>query len=136
MATVATVQTALETKLVANLTVAAIISNPLWRREAVPVGVTRASVIGVVAGYSGDSNETYVHGNYVITVVHRLTDPTDEDTYLKGDMKTDQAALMLRSFFRSLTGVNEVEVAPEPDEVSRNGNVIEYTVTVQVSISP
>ena len=51
-------------------------------------------------------------------------------------MMTDQTAIMLDSFFSTLTGVYQVESSPVPDAVERIGNVIEYTVTVQLSIAP
>jgi hypothetical protein len=136
MASVATVRTAMEAALVAQLSVAAIVARPLSRDEAIPVGVTRASVVAVVGGFAPDSNTNFVLGNYVITIAHRLTDATDEDTYLDGDMLTDQTILMANSFFRGLSGVKDVEVGPDVDEVSRTGNVLEYTVTVQLLIVP
>ena len=136
MATVASVRTAIEAALVTNLSVAAIVERPLARDEKIPAGVTRASVVPANGGVAYDSNVTYPLGNYVIEIAHRLSDATDEDTYLDGDYATDQAALMLPSFFRDLTGVNEVTSNPEPEDVSREGNVIVYTVKVQVAISP
>ena len=136
MATVASVRTAIEAKLVSALSVAAIVTRPLSRDEKIPAGVTRASVIGVVGGYHhADAQISYALGNYVITIAHRLTTATDEDTYLDGDMLADQALLMVRSFFRDISGVYEVIEGPEPDTVERVGNVIEYTVTVQVAIA-
>jgi hypothetical protein len=136
MATVATVTAALKTKLVSDLSVAAIIGNPLWRREAVPAGVTRAAVLAVFAGETGDSNTSYAIGNIVVRIVRRLSSATDENTYLVGSMLTDQANLMDRTWWRAVTGVYDVERGPELDTVERQGNVIEYTVTVQVSIAP
>jgi hypothetical protein len=136
MASVATVRTAIEAKLVSNLTVAAIVTRALSRDEVIPAGVTRASVVPAVAGYTPDSNTNYILGNYVITIAHRLTDGTDEDTYMDGNMLSDQALLMDKDFFRTLSGIKDVVAGPEPDEVSRTGNVIEYTVTVQLLIVP
>jgi hypothetical protein len=136
MATVASVRTAIEAKLVSDLSVAAIVSRPLSRDEKIPAGVTRASVVAVVGGYAPDSNVNYALGNYVVTIAHRLSDATDEDTYLDGDMLADQTLLMARGFFRTVTGVRTVLEGPEPDTVERVGNVIEYTVTVQLEIAP
>jgi hypothetical protein len=136
MATITTVRTALEAKLVSDLSVAAIVTRPLSRDEVIPAGVTRASVIPTVAGFAPDSNTNYILGTYVITIAHRLTDGTDEDTYLDGSLATDQAALMARSFFRALSGVRAIEEGPTPESISRVGNVIEYTVTVQLVIVP
>jgi hypothetical protein len=136
MATVASVRTALEAKLVSDLSVAAIVTRPLSRDEVIPAGVTRASVVAVVAGETHDSNVNYALGNYVITIAHRLSDGTDEDTYLDGDMLTDQASLMTRSFFRAVTGVYDITEGPNPETIERVGNVIEYTVTAQLAVAP
>ena len=137
MATVATVRTAIEAALVAQLSVAAIVTRPLSRDEKIPVGVTRASVLPANGGvHPADAQHTYVLGNYVIEIAHRLSDATDEDTYLDGNYATDQAALMLPSFFEALTGVYGVTSDPVPEEVTREGNVIAYKVSVQVAIKP
>jgi hypothetical protein len=137
MASVATVTTALKAKLVSDTSVTAIILNSLWRRYPVPVGTTYASVNSAQAGEAPDSNVTYILGNFVIEVVHRLPlGAWDEDAYLDGAMRTDQALLMAKSFYRTIAGVYDVEAGPEPDTVGRNGNCIEYTVTVQLAITP
>jgi hypothetical protein len=136
MATITTVRTALEAKLVANLSVDAIVARALARDEKIPVGQTYAAVVPSVVGYQFiHSNAVYLIADFEITVAHHLASSLDHDTYLDGDYSTDQAAMMLPSFFRTLSGVYDVTSDPTPSRISLEGNIIEYVVTVQVSVT-
>ncbi len=136
MGTITGVKTALETKLVSQTSIAAILTNPLRRDEAIPAGATRAAVLAMAAPISGNVNELFTGAQYLITVAHYLSDPADEGAYLDGDALTDQAALMLPSFYRTLSDVNEVEeIELDPPDRPDDGNVIEYTIGVTLSIS-
>jgi hypothetical protein len=136
MADLSSVRAALEAAIITNTSVTAAVVRPLSRDEKLTAGETNVSVVPSLAGYAPDSNTNFYLANYVITVVHRLSDPTDENTYLNGSMETDQEYLMARSSYRALSGVKDVGVEPMPEEISRTGNVIEYTVTVQLLITP
>ena len=138
MATPASVATAIQTKVLANTSATAAIANPLSTLEALAAGATKMQTLSVTVGQDHDSNVSRVVASYDIKMLHRLSDPTDEATYLNGNALTDQAVLMVPSFFRTVTGVKEVIDGPELTKPTRDrpGNVIEYTVTVQLSIVP
>ena len=105
------------------------------RQQRIPVGATYFTGYQVVPGFDRrDSNIGYTVTRYSTIMVHNLADPTNETTYLKGDMLTDQAILMDRDFY-DVAGVYEVLEVPELDLPERVGNVIEYTVSVQLSLS-
>jgi hypothetical protein len=109
--------------------------NPLSRNERVPVGTTYFTGVRVVAGFDRrDSNIGYTVYEFDGQMVHNLADPTDEDAYMNSTMLTDQQVLMDPDFFR-VAGVYEVISVPELTPPERTGNVIEYSVTVQLALS-
>jgi len=136
MATVATVGLQGVAKVLTQTTATAAVTRPLDNKFRIPVGATYVKGLAVEVGSTGDSNNTYVVGNYSVTVVHHLSDPEDSNTYLSGDALTDQHVLMQKSFWRTISGVHELLDGPELTLPTRVGNVIEYTVRAQVSISP
>jgi len=137
MATPAAVASAVETKVLANTSATAALANLLSKDESLAAGDTKMRRPTVAVGMFRDSNHNFVIASIDIEMVHMLSDPTDEDTYLNGDALTDQAVLMDSEFFRTVTGVIEIIDEPELTKPTRElpGNVIEYTVTVQVAIS-
>lgn len=137
MATPATVAAALATKVVANTSASAATANRESRRETIAAGATKAQILSVAVGQDHDSNTSRLVAEYDIKMLHLLSDATDDATYLDGNALTDQAALMVRSFYRTVSGVYEVVDGPEMTKPKRPrpGNVIEYTITVQLSIT-
>lgn len=135
MATLNSIAQLLISAVIAQTSVTAFITNPLRRTEKLTAGQTLGASMPVAAGSVSDSNTNYPVGEYSIAVLHRLADPSDEETYREGAMATDQAVLMAPSFWR-VTGIKEVVEVPEMDRPERIGNIIEYTVSVQLAIVP
>jgi hypothetical protein len=138
MATPATVASAISTAVLAGTSATAATINREARTETIAAGATKVQILSSVVGRDGDSNTSRLVAEYDVKMLHRLSDPTDDATYLDGDALTDQAVLMVPSFFRDLSGVKEVGSLPALAAPTRPrpGNVIEYTVTVQLSIVP
>lgn len=139
MATPASIAALISTKVLANTTATAAIANPLSTLEALSAGATKAQILSVTVGQDlSNANDGRLVASYDVKMLHRLSDPTDEATYLNGNALADQAVLMVPSFFRDIAGVKEVIDGPELTKPTRDrpGNVIEYTVTVQLSIVP
>ena len=140
MATLASVEAALKAKLISGLSVTATFDTPLRRRHKLTVGQTHAALVTVSTGRdSTNSNVTREVGGFVITVVHRLSDPADEAAYMAGDMIADQGLISDPTFYSAVAGV--YEVVPDTLEIGEperqeNSNVIEYTATVQLVIAP
>ncbi len=133
------VEVALKAKLISALSVTATFDAPLRRRHPLTAGQTHAALVTVSTGRdSTNSNFNREVGGFIITVVHRLSDATDEATYMAGDMIADQGLLSDPAFYKVIAGVHEVvddslEIG-EPER-QENSNVIEYTVTVQLVTS-
>ena len=136
MATVASVDTALRTAVLAATTATLAIEKPLSKMFDVPAGATYIRTLAVPLGQDGDSNTSRTVGHFSVTVCHRLADSLDEDAYIAGDLVTDLAALTPKSFWRDITGAYDIVDGPEVTLPERIGNVIEYTVTAQLSITP
>lgn len=103
------------------------------------VGGTRVRVVTLAGG--GDSTSSNVVRPitfYRVQVLHLLVDSQDEDAYLRegGPADTAQQTLMEAEFWRELAGTHEITQAPELDLPERVGNVIEYIVTVGLSLTP
>jgi len=102
------------------------------------VSGTALRVMAISAGVdSGESNVSYDVARYRVEMLHRLSSRTAaaEETYLAA-ATLDQRALMLLSFWRGLSGVNELVDVPTLEEPQRTGRVIEYNVTATVSLEP
>ena len=138
MATVASVDTALRTAVLAATSATSAATRRLSKDYDIVAGATTIRTVAVPIGQDSDSNVSRTVGHFAVTVSHKLSDATDEATYMTGSMVTDLAAITVRSFWRGVTGVIDVLEGPEVTlpERSRPGNVIEYTVTAQLSISP
>ncbi len=133
------VEVLLKAKLVSALSVTATFDAPLRRRHSLTAGQTHAALVTVSTGRdSTNSNFTREVGGFVITIVHRLSDATDEAAYIASAMITDQGLLSDPAFYDVIAGVFEVvadslEIG-EPER-QENSNVIEYTVTVQLVVT-
>lgn len=136
MATIASVDTALRAAVLSATSATLAITKPLSKMFDVPAGCTYIRTLAVPIGQDGDSNTSRTVGNFSVIVSHKLADSLDEGAYLTGDLVTDLAALTPRSFWRGVTGVYNIVDAPEVTLPERVGNVIEYAVTAQLSISP
>lgn len=138
MATLASVEAALKAKLVSGLSVTATFDAPLRRRHKLTSGQTHAALVTISSGRDSDSNVVREVGAFVITVIHYLSDATDEAAYIAGDMISDQKELSDLAFYRTLSGVYDVLEAPEIGEPERIdvSNVVEYSVAVQLIIAP
>lgn len=104
---------------------------------SVAAGVTLVRGVVSVVGETPDANNNNLTVQYSVDFVHHLADPNDEDAYLHGSALVDQAVVMVPSFWRGLAGVLDVIEAPGitlPPE--RTGNIIEYNVSVLVSLTP
>jgi hypothetical protein len=136
MATPQSVALVIVSRVLSDTTVTAWHALPLARREPVPVGETHATGIFNVTGLDAtQSNINRCVASMVITILHHLADPHDENTYKTGDMIADQQVLTDRGWWRSLAGVYDATI-PELDEAERIGNIYEYNVVATVSIVP
>ena len=108
------------------------------KRESITAGNTAVHILPSVAGFDGeDSNQGYTEAHYAITFAHRLADSTHavEFAYVQNTMPPQQEVVMAKSFYSTVAGVHEVKsLALTPAE--RIGNVIEWTVDVQLTVSP
>jgi hypothetical protein len=137
VATIASVNTALQTAVLSGTGASVVVAKPVSQDYAIAKGVTALTTLPVVVGEVQDSNTGYLVGSFAIRMNHKLSDTETEDSYLTGDAVTDQAVIMVPSFYRDIAGVYEVVSVPAMDLPSEPvGNVIEYTVTVQLSIQP
>lgn len=136
MATVASVDTALRAAVLSATSATLAVEKPLSKMFDVPQGATYIRTLAVPIGQDGDSNTSRTVGHFAVTVCHKLADSLDEDAYIAGDLVTDLAALTPLSFWRGITGVYAINDSPEVALPERVGNVIEYTVTAQLSIKP
>lgn len=119
-----------------SVTIDQIFAAPYARRQAFPVGETWMSVFVEVAGVDRrDSNVSYEVGLYSFIFLYHLPDYSDSSTYRTTTMLTDQSFLMDPNSWR-VAGVYELRAVPELTPVERFGNVMEYTVSAQLSISP
>ncbi len=133
---IATVASAIETKVLANTTATTAVAVPVSQNFSVASGATVMRQLPIAAGIFRDSNTNYLVGSFDVVILHYLTNDADEDVYLTGDALTDQGVLMDPEFFRSVAGVNEVIDGPELERPVRIGNIIEYAVTVQLAVNP
>jgi hypothetical protein len=131
---VASVTALLDAAVLANTSATTAFDAPHWRRQAIPAGeITRSAE--VVGFDRRDSNVSYVAVQYTYWILHHLADATDTRTYALGSVPTDQEYLMDTNTYR-VAGVREVLDVPELDVLQRIGNVMEYSVSAQVSIVP
>lgn len=130
---VATVAAALAAKIVTDTSVSSVFTNALWRRQRIPAGSTYACILDYVAGYWRTSNDGWLVAQYDAVVLHHLSDPTSETAY-DTNRRTDMGVLMDPSWWR-VTGVKHEIGDPELTPQQRIGNVIEYTVSMQLVIS-
>lgn len=132
----ASVLAEIEAAVIAQTSVTAALATAVARN--VTVTGTKCRVLPLGAGVSNDSNVTRQNVAYKIEMLHKLSSPTDEDTYLTGNALTDQLVLMAAAFWRqgNLTGVYEIVDPPSLDAPERIGNVIEYSVTATVALVP
>ncbi len=136
MATVASIAALISTKVIANTNATADLALSVGKEKKITSGSIQFRQLAVVAGFDRrDSNISYDAGSFAITMVHYLSDATDVDTYLTGNALADQRVLMDPDFFRTIAGVYLTLELPEMDLPERVGNVIEYTVTVQLAIA-
>ena len=130
---IASVSLLITAKVIANTSVTVVFSNPMWRRQRIPVGATYGTGVTKVAGFWQNANLKNPVVEFEARILHNLADPTDENTYKSGAMLTDMALLMDPSFYR-VGGVRGVIGNPELEPPERIGNVYEYAVTVQLVI--
>jgi hypothetical protein len=142
MATIAEVLAVLEGAVVGN-TQATTATEGASRDVSIAAGGTIARLaahsIGASGGdvFPGNSNETHDLAGFTVTIAHKLGTvtgaPTEEEAYL-ALARLDQQKLTSPGFWRSLAGVYEVASAPELEEPERVGNVLEYSVTIQIAL--
>ena len=111
----------------------------MTKRESITAGQTAMYIMPAVAGFDReDSNQGYTEAHYTITFAHKLADsaPATEEAYVKGTVLPNQETVMAKSYYTTINGVHEVkgEIALTPPE--RIGNVIEWAVDVQLTVSP
>ncbi len=101
-------------------------------------GETRFALRGnEIAKDERNSNVVYPIGSIELDMVHRLADPLDERAYTEAEMLTHQSVLVAKSWWRALAAAHSVfdsnlEVS---EEATRTGNVIKYTVAVQIQVT-
>jgi hypothetical protein len=133
---VSSVATLLDAAVLAGTSATTAFGAPLWRRQAIPAGETWVTRSCEIVGFDRrDSSVSYVSAQFTFTILHHLSDPTVTATYVTGAMRTDQEYLMDTNSYR-VAGVREVLDVPELELLSRIGNVMEYSVSVQLSIVP
>jgi hypothetical protein len=136
MATIVSVHLFLAAKVVSDTNINGVSANTLLRNHPVTPGQAVATISSAAVGYDRlDSNIRKVVASFAITVAYKLTTGQAESVYTTDDMLDDLEELMDPEFYR-VTGVADVIGVPELDLPKRIGRVIEYTVTMQVSISP
>jgi hypothetical protein len=112
-----------------------IFTLPLARTFPVPVGEKWASGWAEVVGFHVDSNNRYPIAEYVAVYLYHLSDPEDSDSYCRGEMLDDQAALMDPDLYSWIgAGVVEIGKPRLSKPVTRIGNVIEYQITTPVTM--
>jgi hypothetical protein len=135
---VSSVATLLDAAVLAGTSATTAFTAPYWRRQAVPAGETWVvSTVEIVGIDRRTSNLNYVVALFSFTILHHLSDSTDSNTYRTGDMQTDQEFLMDPNTYR-VAGVKEVldGGVVEMDRLQRIANIMEYTVSVQLSLVP
>ena len=135
---IATVTALLDAAVLANTSATTAFTEPYLRRQAIPAGETwvvgSAEVVGIDRR---TANINYVVVLFTYTILHHLADYTDSNTYRIGDMQTDQEYLMDPNTYL-VAGVMEVldDGTVELDRLKRDENIMEYSVSVQLSIVP
>lgn len=114
----------------------------MMKREAIAAGETAFYILPSVVGFDkSDAQIGYAQANYAITFAHKLADAqyATEATYVLVTSLLNQEVVMAKSFYSSILGVNEIKGAPELTPAERtpeSGNVVEWTVDVQLTIEP
>lgn len=123
-------------KVLAQTSATSGVNKPIGNDFSIPAGETYFRGVPLCPGDEVDSNNTRQVLSYQISMIHNLSDPTNEGTYLLGDALSDQGILGAKSFWRTISGVHELLDGPEFTLPERIGNVIEYTISIQLSIDP
>lgn len=127
----------LQTALAAEVTIDAAIFG-LSRRRAIASDGVLCQIIPSWAGHDRvDSNILYEVYQFDLVISKKLTDGTiaTETTYISVEMMNIQNILMQRSFYE-LGGVHAVHRNPELTLPERVGNVVTFSVDVQLSTLP
>ena len=135
---VSSVAALLDAAVLANTSATTAFTEPYLRRQAIPAGETWVvSSIEIIGIDRRASNLNYVVALFTFTILHHLSDYTDSNTYRTTDMQTDQEYLMDPNTYR-VAGVKEVldDGTVELDRLQRFENIMEYSVSVQLSIVP
>lgn len=133
---IASVTALLNAAVLANTTATTAFTAPYWRRQRIPSGETWVASMVEIAGVDRrDANVAYVVAQFTFLILHHLSDPTDSNTYRTTDMQADQAYLMDPMTYL-VAGVRRVIDVPELEPVTRIENILEYAVSVQLSVLP
>lgn len=103
--------------------------------EQIALGASRYQLVGIVGGFVPSSATPRVQVAMRLTVARRLGAGEAERTYTMGAMLTNLSQLLTPDWWRTVTGVHDVVVAPamDSDDLVRVGNVISYQVDAVVS---
>lgn len=84
-----------------------------------------------------DSNQDIKQVSIEVEVIHRLLDRFDELAYVEGVMNNHMNQLLSPAWWRGISGVREVTSRPVNElDVSREGNIISYSVVVILAVVP
>lgn len=140
MATLATVTSALVTKIDALVTLTSRMTTSQHRADldSVPVGETRYQLRGQYESDDGRNSAAPKKGVSFLVEFHHHLDLVDGDTeatHVDGDMVAIQSAMTGVAWWKTLTGVFEVRSGPDlAINLRREGNVLSYGVGAELVI--
>ena len=90
---------------------------------------------------SADSGVPLVVADAEIFVHHFLASRTDEQAYVVGQMRTDQEALLQKTFWESMAAVYQVAAGEGAGPIvntfpTRTGKILTYSIGVQFALAP
>jgi hypothetical protein len=101
--------------------------------QKIQMGVKRFQIRGAVVGKQFDSNNTMQVARVELAVHFGIS--TTERAYTEGQMQTELETFLSLAWWRAIAAVHDVIELPEAS-IDRVGNVISYTVRIDVSIDP
>ena len=106
--------------------------------EQVSSGGKIYQVRGLPIRWEPDSTVTYTAMRVEISVIQSVpheTGGTEEQDYTRGNLQTYALSLVKASWWRDISGIRDVLAGPDA-EVEREGNLIQATFSVEVSLDP
>jgi hypothetical protein len=107
--------------------------------EKIPAGAARYQlrVFPPAIDERRGGNVVYAVAELAVAIHYRLGLAEAERTYTLGDHQTDSLAMLERDYWTALAAVFDVTQGPSMEEaIARVGNVLSYTVAVEVRIQP